>query len=323
MSTVSILMASYNGKRFIDEQITSLMEQDYPKVKLFILDDCSTDGTYEHLLAKYANDARIQISKNKENIGVIATFEKLLTFVDTEYFCLSDQDDYWKKEKILLQLALLEKTDADLVYSDLCVVNQDLEVVHTSMWHYANIKPVKGQDVLPVIIKNPITGCTLMARSSIINKALPFPKPIGMHDRWLALVAAAGKGIAYINQPTVLYRQHGENQRGTFRFGFSGISNRVKKYGNGDLLRYFGLKARRKVEFLQTLERLGLADEDSDFLEKFYSSPWLARIASPFGLWRILNRRGRSLGRKNITIEIVMALAPYSQKVVIDPESAN
>jgi len=170
---------------------------------------------------------RVQLSRHEHNMGVVSTFEELLTHVDTEYFALCDQDDVWLPDKLERSVRLLESSGADLVYTDLRVVDKNLKEVAPSMWRLSNIIPVSGHPVIPLLLKNSVTGCTVVARRRLLERVLPFPENIPMHDWWLALVAACDKGVQPLNEQTVLYRQHEDNAIGASEFGVKGLRARL------------------------------------------------------------------------------------------------
>lgn len=311
MDVVTILVATYNGRSFICEQLDSLLLQDYSNIKIRLLDDCSTDGTWEMLQEKYGDVNRVEIYKNASNLGVVKTFERLLEMVDTEYFCLCDQDDIWLPNKVSGTLKHLMNTDVELVYSDLVMVNANLSVIHPSKWQFSNSPPITGVDPVPFIIKNPVTGCTILANKSVLQKALPFPAGIPMHDRWLAVVAAFGKGVDAYPVATMLYRQHGGNEVGGMPYGLSGLIARVKKDGKNNLFKYLKNRAVRRVAMIDALADIGCKSYELSFLAKYYQSGWFYRMLYS---WRYLNTiqsHAKTLGAKNIASDFLMTLIPY------------
>ena len=131
---VDILLATYNGARFLKEQLDSILNQTHTEFRLIISDDKSTDKTRAIIEEYAAKDSRIEYYFQKKNLGVIKNFEFLLKKVESDYFMFSDQDDIWKENKIELSLAKLKEDDADLVYSDLEVVDRDLKTIYKSYW---------------------------------------------------------------------------------------------------------------------------------------------------------------------------------------------
>ena len=131
---IDILMATYQGEKYLKEQIDSILNQTYQDFRLLISDDGSQDSTREILKEYVAKDKRVIVFLQPKNLGIMRNFEYLMQKVESECFMFSDQDDIWQKDKIEKSLLTMAKNDSDLVYSDLEVVNQDLELIHKSYW---------------------------------------------------------------------------------------------------------------------------------------------------------------------------------------------
>ncbi len=224
---VNILMSTYNGQQFLAEQIRSIQEQSYTDWTLFIRDDGSSDNTKEILKDFEHQDSRIHLidSDKSDNLGVIKSFHKLVNHDRADYYFFSDQDDVWLPNKLELSLKEAQNYPADLplmVYMDLKVVNQDLEIMTESMVksqsHHANTELVQE------LTENTVTGGVAM-----INHALAEmwqeTDDILMHDWYLALLASAFGNLVFIDQPGELYRQHSDNV-----LGARTLSKRFKKW---------------------------------------------------------------------------------------------
>ena len=224
---VNILMSTYNGQQFLAEQIRSIQEQSYTDWTLFIRDDGSSDNTKEILKDFERQDSRIHLidSDKSDNLGVIKSFHKLVNHDRADYYFFSDQDDVWLPNKLELSLKEAQNYPADLplmVYMDLKVVNQDLEIMTESMVksqsHHANTELVQE------LTENTVTGGVAM-----INHALAEmwqeTDDILMHDWYLALLASAFGNLVFIDQPGELYRQHSDNV-----LGARTLSKRFKKW---------------------------------------------------------------------------------------------
>lgn len=216
---IDILMATYNGEKYVREQIDSILHQTFKDFCLIICDDCSKDGTW-NILEEYAKkDSRVKIMKNEKNLGYNKNFEKLLGQVTAEYFMLSDQDDVWLPNKVEESYQKITSEQLSLVCSDLEVVDKNLNTIHPSMWEFwpdYNIKEKikKSRDYRSCLMTNCITGCTTIVDSKLIEKLLPLPGYPIVHDWWIGLVAGANGPIGYIEKPLIKYRQHGHNQIG-------------------------------------------------------------------------------------------------------------
>ena len=179
MEKVDVLLATYNGEQYLQEQIESILNQTYTDFRLLISDDGSKDKTID-IVEEYAKkDDRIIIFKQNENMGVVKNFEFLMKQVQSKYFMFSDQDDIWKKDKIEKSVKKIEE-GFGLVYSDLEVVDNNLEVMYKSYWKLKGFdrKIRKYNDFDSLYLNNYITGCTLISRKEYIDKVLPSPKTL-------------------------------------------------------------------------------------------------------------------------------------------------
>ena len=207
---ISIAMATYNGEKFLSQQLDSILVQTYTNLEIIICDDCSTDATC-HILEQYCNmDARIKFFKNEYNLGLVKNFERTFSFCSGEYIALCDQDDIWLPNKI--EVLLQNIKNCDLVHSDAILIDDENSTIQKSFSSYANKDSSK--DFLDYMFSNNVTGCTAMFKKSLLYDNLPFPNSVHVHDWWLAILAAKKSCIAYVDEPLVLYRQHNNNQIG-------------------------------------------------------------------------------------------------------------
>ncbi|MDW8742040.1 glycosyltransferase family 2 protein [Streptococcus suis] len=284
---VNILMSTYNGQEFLAEQIRSIQAQTFTDWMLLIRDDGSRDRTRE-IIADFAQqDSRIHLINpdSTENLGVIKSFHALVQYQRADVYFFSDQDDVWLPDKlqVTLETAQAYPTDQPLmVYTDLKVVNQDLQVMNESMIrsqsHHANTELVQE------LTENTVTGGT-----SMINHALAelwtVTDDILMHDWYLALLATAFGKLVYVDQPTELYRQHAENV-----LGARTLSKRFKKWIRPHVLFsvYWDL-IRNSQKQASHLLALPLAPTDRNLVEAFVTimdkpMPERYRILKTYGL---------------------------------------
>ena len=225
---IDILLATYNGEKYLKCQIDSILNQTHKNIRLLINDDCSTDNTRAILKEYEEKDDRIKVKYNEKNLGYVKNFEDLLKRVENKYFALSDQDDFWKEEKIEKSLNKLLEEDADLVFTDLEPVDEKLNTITPSMVRFMqmdkNIK--KHQDYKSVFLRNCVTGCTILSKKELINEYIPIPtKEPMVHDWWMALIISQIGKITFLDEPTIKYRQHGNNQLGIY-----GMKNYIQDF---------------------------------------------------------------------------------------------
>lgn len=215
---ISIVMATYNGEKYLRKQLVSILGQTYQHFELIVVDDASTDETLSILNEYSVLDDRIHVFPAEENIGLVANFERGLRLAKGEFIALSDQDDIFRKNKIeLLLTALKDHPSRDLVLSDLSLIDENGNHIAHSMWRYSRLKPKQGKPFRRLLYANFATGCAMMVRRRLLELAIPFPPDCNLHDWWLAVVASSSKagGICLVDKQLTAYRQHGSNVLGT------------------------------------------------------------------------------------------------------------
>lgn len=232
-STIAILMATYNGERFLKEQILSVQRQTFTDWTLYVQDDGSKDGTLEVVRSLAADDSRIVLMPPGPGKGAMRNFASLLEKVDAPYYMFADQDDVWLSDKIAKTFQAMkgaEKSASNLpvaVCTDLRVVDSELNEIAPSFWEYSNIRPSLLSDFNSLAGHNLATGCTMMLNAAARAVALPIPKEALMHDTWTVLtVSRAGGKVVAVPEATMLYRQHETNVLGAVRS--SGILSKLK-----------------------------------------------------------------------------------------------
>lgn len=219
----AILMATYNGEKYINEQITSLINQSYTDWILYIRDDGSTDKTKE-IEEKYSKlyPNKIKIVQKENSVsGSKYNFWELCKFVsntDCKYIMFCDQDDVWNNDKIEKTINLMKQSETEtpnipvLVHTDLEVVDKDLNILNNSFIKYMSLNP-KYKTIEKLLIQNNVTGCTMMINRLLLEKALLTSNidNIIMHDWWIALIASVFGRIVFLDSATIKYRQHKDN----------------------------------------------------------------------------------------------------------------
>ena len=218
--TAHVCLATFNGERWLREQIESICAQSHADWRLWISDHGSEDGTVEIAREFNSLDERVELLPSDAPAGGPAeNFQYLLTTLadtglatdDAVFLC--DQDDHWDSRKLERQIAILNSADAtfaDLVYLSETGVPSDQRVLPT-------LKAVFPTTVESLLAQNSVVGCTLGFRSAVLDLALPFPEGLVNHDWWLALCALCLGELAFVDEPLVAYRQHADNAVGGSR----------------------------------------------------------------------------------------------------------
>jgi len=234
---VDILLATYNSEQFLREQIDSILKQTNKEWRLLVRDDGSSDSTLE-IIEEFAqlDPQRIHLisSSSSERAGPSSNFSALLQASTASYVMFCDHDDVWNPDKIDLSLSRMKETEASceecvpvLVYTDLCVVDEQLSVVNPSCYKQQKINPQKI-GIKNLLLQNVPTGCTMMLNRALVERVGLVPAGAVVHDHWVALVASCFGKTAYINQQTVLYRQHRDNFYGAADYGWAYFFKRGK-----------------------------------------------------------------------------------------------
>lgn len=219
---IDILLATYNGEKYISEQIDSLINQTYQNWTLIVHDDGSSDNTIK-ILKKYVLKYPKKIILIEDAIktgGAKNNFSHLSSFSTSQYIMFCDQDDVWLNDRIeLFYKTMLESEKGYgnipiVVFSDLTVVDDKLNVVNNSMIKYQRLNPEIAKSFEMLKCQNVITGCAMMVNKKALDFSMPIPKDALMHDWWIGLITAKyGKNI-FLNTATILYRQHVNNAIG-------------------------------------------------------------------------------------------------------------
>lgn len=210
---VSIVMATYNGARFINEQLDSIFAQDYPNIEIIASDDKSTDSTVDILedYQKTSSTYPMAIYSNESNLGYTKNFEQALRYCKGDYIAFCDQDDIWEPNKVSTQILAIQKNKSLATYSDAFLVDDSGHNLNIILWSAVlGETPPENVDFRAFYLKNCVTGCTLLIHRKLLESALPFPASVP-HDWWLAYQAAYHKRLTYSKKKLIHYRQHGGN----------------------------------------------------------------------------------------------------------------
>lgn len=214
---VSVALCCFNGEKYIDDQIGSILQQTLPVDEVIICDDCSTDSTrtkVEEWQKKYY--PVIKIFTNKENLGVKGNFEKAIEKCTGDIILLSDQDDVWMKDKVKNVVEYFNRFPSKLaVFSNAELINEDSENVQKTIWKELLFQDKVQQnpdlDVFEhlLLYRNVITGACLAFKRDAVQFILPFTaNPAYLHDEWIGLVLGSKGKIGLLNEPLIKYRIH-------------------------------------------------------------------------------------------------------------------
>jgi glycosyltransferase involved in cell wall biosynthesis len=200
--TISVAMATYQGGRFVKEQLASILDQLGPDDEVVVSDDASTDDTFAIVAA--IDDPRVIVLRNERNHGYSANFERALGRVTGDLVFVADQDDVWLPGKVAAMVAALGQHD--LVVSDVKVVDGDLREVAPSHFRLHGVRT----GFLHNFLRTRYIGSAMAMRREVLDVALPLPPRADLcaYDYWLALVAESYFNVGLVNQPLMLYRRH-------------------------------------------------------------------------------------------------------------------
>ncbi len=247
---VIILMATYNGAAYLEEQLQSIQAQTYGNFELLVRDDGSADATLKLLERYAAADSRIKIlDNNGKKLGAAGNFLELLKKAkDADYYAFSDQDDIWHKDKLAAALNGMQEMEAQygddvpLLYCGAkTLVDGQMQVIGISRFEDARITWGNA------LVENLCTGCTCAINASLRRKAIKeLPEYIVMHDWWFYLIAVAFGHVFYDTEPYIQYRQHSGNACGDIAGGAG-----LLRYRIGQLFAERGGTYKQIEEFLK------------------------------------------------------------------------
>jgi glycosyltransferase involved in cell wall biosynthesis len=220
---ISVAMCTYNGEKYIKEQLESILKQTLSVDEIIICDDSSKDKTIEIITQiQLENPNKIFLHKNEENLGSSKNFEKAISICAGDYIFLSDQDDLWradKTEKVIQQFLDNPSTEAVFTNGDL-IDKKNEKIKNNTLWD--SVFFIENQLEKPINLfklisskRNMVTGATLCIKKEIKELILPFPEiKKYFHDEWIAIIIASRKKLDYITDELISYRIHSEQQIG-------------------------------------------------------------------------------------------------------------
>lgn len=239
---ITVLLAAYQGRKYLREQMDSILNQTVNDLQVLISDDGSDDGTWE-IIEEYVRrypgqvrGVRHERSADSRLNPAAANFFWLLSQAEGERVLLSDQDDVWHVDKVERMLTAMTELEAVqgrecpvLLYSDASVVDRDLDIIAPSFFAYQKIDSTRTE-LARILVENPVTGGAVMMNGALLAYLKNAPESCVMHDWWIALTASCFGIIHGIREPLYLYRQHGHNTLGARETGSaSDVRQRMKR----------------------------------------------------------------------------------------------
>lgn len=213
---IAIALCTYNGERYLEEQLESLGRQSLAPAEVVVCDDQSTDGTLKILNTfKKTAPFPVRVYLNEERLGVVRNFSKAIELCKEGYVATCDQDDIWLPDRLAITGRAMRKAESEygqdtplLVHSDLKLADAGGNIIAPSFIKKARISFVEEEPLKNLLVQNFVTGSTVLVNRALLDAVTPIPVSAVMHDRWLALGAAALGRIISLAEPTVIYRQH-------------------------------------------------------------------------------------------------------------------
>ena len=243
MEKIDILLATYNGSKYLHEQLDSILSQSYGNINVIIRDDGSSDNTVMIIKEYEEKDNRVKLlNDNLGNLGFVRNFEELMKNSTSEYLMFSDQDDIWYNNKVetsYMRIKAIEESNGKswpiLVHTNSKIMNYETRTKSLFISDYAKNRSFENS-----FFNFFVQGSTMLINESLKREALPFSKEVYLHDRYLHLIVEFIGIRAYIDMPTMDYRQHSNNE----------IGSRVNIIDKIKNKRYFNLEDRELLIFL-------------------------------------------------------------------------
>ena len=256
---IDILMATYNGEKYLVEQLDSIINQTYHNWNLLIRDDNSTDKTLEIIQNYHKKDKRIKILKdNKGNLGIVRNFEELLKSSESEFIMFSDQDDIWVENKLDMYLKMIEKikNKGFMIHSDAILFDKNKSNILKDTFIS---KKAINRGLENVFFNYFVQGATILISKEIKNFILPFPKEVYLHDRYIHLISELFFERIFVNKALIYYRQHGDNQ--------IGAKNTIRELLSK---RYFDERDRQLIKVIYNKYGSLLTEDKKKLIEEYF-----------------------------------------------------
>ena len=286
---IEILLATYNSEKYLREQIDSIIEQDCDNWKLIIRDGGSNDSTIEIINDYYLRfPEQVKVIQSIGRSSAVENFSALLEASNAEYIMFADHDDIWFKNKVSCSFDKIVESEKKygcnsplMVFSDMQVVDADLNILSDSFFDFQKLNPSK-LNLRNMLVQNIPSGCTMIINRNLAEIASPVPVNAVMHDHWLAIAAVVFGHIVFLEKPTLMYRQHSNNVFGASQYGLKYLCEKIFN-GRKLLRKRFFKDVEQAVVFLQNYHEQ-LSPEYIELLGDFTK----LKDVSGFRAWKIL-----------------------------------
>lgn len=258
MHSISVVMTTFNGEKFLVEQLESILNQTRVPHEIIVVDDLSTDNTYKILQdyrSKYPET--LKVYQNKSRLGINGNFERAARLSTGDLILFSDQDDVWDRVKI--QTMVDHLGGSGLLYSNAVIIDEHGYVLCKDELEFHGVPPIAGRPLVYLLQSNTISGHNILVTRKLLNTAVPFPIEI-VYDQWLGIVACLSEGISFIDQALVKHRMHNSNS-----INNPNIRKKVDKSSRRKISKLFAYKrdSQKRLSILKRVLDIGSYDKNS------------------------------------------------------------
>jgi len=220
---VSICLATFNGQKYLKQQLDSIQNQTYKNLHVVIQDDCSSDETMA-ILESYKDSLEMEVYQNHKNLGYIKNFESLIQKAKGDYITICDQDDIWEIDKI--EILVKNIKDKTLIYSNSMLIDENSNSLHKTLSKKLKNRFIDSNTALNFLYDNCVSAHAVLFKKELLPYIKEFPKTI-YFDSYIAATASSLNGIKYIDKNLVLYRQHSDNTLGNKTKAKTNVKKRI------------------------------------------------------------------------------------------------
>lgn len=234
--TISVAMATYNGEKYIKEQLDSILHQTQRVDEIIICDDCSSDRTVEIINDYIQENTILRLYQNKVNLGYKENFKKAMSLCKGDFVFLCDQDDIWKRDKVKLMLGkMYDNPQIKVLASSFSYINQNSQLINgekNETFYYGSIQQgeIKPITFTELLLHNYFQGCCMCLRKEMVQDFRTYYSALAPHDWLMNIMAASQNGMYFWNNPMIYYRLHDANTLGVDNIGISRWEHLKKEF---------------------------------------------------------------------------------------------